>query len=104
MNPGTSELLNQSPPYEDIDLFAGDLPLQQAVAANGAAREDEGGAAFGRRLGSADMLEQGRLPDGNAPDALTLVATGRLPGVLALRLAYHRPPRVSNIAWVPTAH
>ena len=29
------EVLNQSPPYVDVDLYASDRPLQSAVAANG---------------------------------------------------------------------
>src|SRR5262249_58536278 len=29
------EVLNQSPPYVDVDLYASDRPLQRAVAANG---------------------------------------------------------------------
>jgi len=90
MNPGTSELLNQSPPYEDIDLFAGDLPLQQAVAANGAARENEGFAAFGRRWGSADMFEQGRLANDNPPRLVTFDARGRRRDAVEFHPAYHR--------------
>ena len=35
----TQEVLNQSPPYENIDLYSSDLPLQQAVRANGAGDE-----------------------------------------------------------------
>jgi hypothetical protein len=31
--------LNQPPPYADVDLYGADLPLQEAVAANGAADE-----------------------------------------------------------------
>jgi putative acyl-CoA dehydrogenase len=39
---------NQSPPYEDVDLFASDRPLQDAVRSNGVA--DTGAlATFGRR-------------------------------------------------------
>ena len=38
----THEVFNQSPPFEDVDLFAADRPLREAVAANG------GGADGGR--------------------------------------------------------
>ena len=31
----THEVTNQSPPYVDVDLYASDPPLQDAVAANG---------------------------------------------------------------------
>ena len=33
---GTDEVFNQSPPYQDVDLFGSDPPLREAVAANGA--------------------------------------------------------------------
>ena len=43
------EVFNQSPPYLDVDLFGSDLPLQTAVAANGAVGEAAALSAFGRR-------------------------------------------------------
>jgi len=33
------DVFNQSPPFEDVDLFAVDRPLRDAVAANGGASE-----------------------------------------------------------------
>jgi putative acyl-CoA dehydrogenase len=63
----THAVFNQSPPYVDIDLFATDLPLRQAVAANGADAEAAALSAFGRRWGSAQMFEQGRLANDNPP-------------------------------------
>ena len=57
---GTHEVLNQSPPYVDIDLFAADLPLQEAVRANGAGGEAGALSAFGRRWGSAEFAENAR--------------------------------------------
>ena len=33
----THEVLNQSPPFEDVDLFALDRPLADAVVATGGA-------------------------------------------------------------------
>lgn len=32
--PRSDELLNQSPPYVDVDLYASDQPLRGAVAGN----------------------------------------------------------------------
>ena len=32
---GPEEVLNQSPPYVDVDLYGSDQPLREAVAANG---------------------------------------------------------------------
>src|SRR5271166_242551 len=61
------EGFNQSPPYVDVDLFASDQPLKEVVAANGAEDEALLLAAFGRRWGAADMIEQARLANENPP-------------------------------------
>src|SRR4051794_27563029 len=61
------EEFNQAPPLGDVDLFATDQPLQEAVAANGAGREMPGLAAFGRQWGRAELIEQARLADKNPP-------------------------------------
>ena len=47
---------NQSPAYENVDLFGSDCALQEAVAANGV-EETVALSEFGRRWGSAELLE-----------------------------------------------
>ncbi len=44
----THEVFNQSPPYENVDLYASDVPLTEAVKANGGAGETAALSAFGR--------------------------------------------------------
>jgi len=56
----THEIFNQSPPYEDIDLFSTDAPLVDAVRANGAGGETAALCAFGRQWGTAEMFALGR--------------------------------------------
>ena len=56
----THEVFNQSPPYEDVDLFASDRPLRDAVAANGAGGEAAALSEFGRRWGTADDVRARR--------------------------------------------
>ena len=51
----THEVFNQSPPFEDIDLFALDRPLADAVKAFGGGAAAAELSAFGRRWGSAEM-------------------------------------------------
>jgi putative acyl-CoA dehydrogenase len=63
----TDELSNQAPPFADVDLYAGDQALQEAVTANGASGEASALAAFGRHWGAAEMLEQARLANANPP-------------------------------------
>ena len=48
----THEVLNQSPPLVDVDLFALDRALSDAVAANGGASANAELSAFGRHWGS----------------------------------------------------
>jgi putative acyl-CoA dehydrogenase len=59
--------VNQSPPYEDVDLFLSDLPLQEAVAANGGSAPPAILAAFGRHWGSASMFAQAKAANENPP-------------------------------------
>jgi putative acyl-CoA dehydrogenase len=73
---------NQAPPRGDVDLFGTDRPLQEAVAANGAAQEASQLSAFGRHWGAADLLADARAADLHPP---------RLDGdVVAFDAAYHR--------------
>ena len=53
------EVPNQSPPFADVDLFAIDRALQEAVSANGAGAEAAALGAFGRRWGSAGDVRSG---------------------------------------------
>ena len=57
--PRSDELLNQSPPYVDVDLYASDQPLRGAVAGNGGEGDAAALSAFGKHWGSADMFELG---------------------------------------------
>jgi putative acyl-CoA dehydrogenase len=86
----THDVFNQSPPYVDVDLYGGDRPLQEAVAANGAAGEAELLAAFGRRWGAAGMAEQARLANANPPVLRTFDATGHRCDIVEFHPAYHR--------------
>jgi putative acyl-CoA dehydrogenase len=70
------EAANQSPPYVDVDLYAGDRPLQDAVAANGGGAEAPALSAFGRRWGAAEMLDRGRLANENPPKLEVFDAKG----------------------------
>ena len=50
----THDIFNQSPPYEDVDLFATDRSLRDAVAANGAAEDAD---ALSRRTDPDAVLD-----------------------------------------------
>jgi putative acyl-CoA dehydrogenase len=74
---GTDDVFNQSPPYRDVDLYGSDVPLQEAVAANGAGSYAQALAQFGKRWGSAGMFEQARLANENPPKLKIFDAQGR---------------------------
>lgn len=85
----TDAVFNQAPPFEDIDLYGSDRPLQEAVAANGAGGEAAVLAAFGRHWGSAAMSEQARLANENPPKLRAFDAQGRRLDSVEFHPAYH---------------
>ncbi|MEA2930522.1 MAG: putative acyl-CoA dehydrogenase [Hyphomicrobiales bacterium] len=85
----THEIFNQSPSYEDVDLFANDRPLRDAVAANGAREDMAALSAFGKRWGSAEMVEQGRLANENTPKLKVFDTKGFRRDVIEFHPAYH---------------
>ena len=58
----THEVLNQSPPLEDVNLFTSDRALLEAVSREGGAHAVKRLTAFGAACGSAEAFERGRLP------------------------------------------
>ena len=85
----TPEVFNQSPPFEDVDLFALDQPLQEAVAANDGASAGQELSEFGRHWGSAAMAERGRLANENTPKLRTFDARGNRRDQIEFHPAYH---------------
>jgi putative acyl-CoA dehydrogenase len=85
----THEVFNQSPPFEDVDLFTLDQPLQEAVAANGGASAGQELSEFGRHWGSAAMAECGRLANENTPKLRTFDPRGNRRDEIEFHPAYH---------------
>jgi putative acyl-CoA dehydrogenase len=83
------EVFNQSPPFEDVDLFALDPSLKEAVAANGGASAEQELSDFGRHWGSAAMAERGRLANENTPKLRTFDARGVRRDRVEFHPAYH---------------
>src|SRR6195256_6597638 len=85
----TPEVLNQSPPFEDVNLFAIDRPLAEAVAANGGASAEKELSEFGRHWGSAAMAARGRLANENPPKLRTFDSRGNRRDEVEFHPAYH---------------
>src|SRR5471030_629854 len=85
----THEVLNQSPPFEDVDLFMVDKPLAEAVAANGGAAAAKELSGFGQHWGSAAMAARGRVANENTPKLRTFDSRGRRRDEVEFHPAYH---------------
>ncbi len=85
----THEVTNQSPPFEDVNLFDTDQALQDAVAREGGdwARDDL--VAFGGEIGSARGFEMGRLANENPPQLRRFDQKGFAVDQVAFHPAYH---------------
>lgn len=85
----THEVFNQSPPFEDIDLFAVDRPLVDAVKANGGAAAEAELSQFGKHWGSAAMADRGRIANENTPKLRSFDAKGNRRDQVEFHPAYH---------------
>jgi putative acyl-CoA dehydrogenase len=85
----THEAFNQSPPFEDVDLFALDGPLAEAVAANGGGAVANELSQFGKHWGSAAMAARGRIANENTPKLRTFDSRGNRRDEVEFHPAYH---------------
>jgi putative acyl-CoA dehydrogenase len=85
----TTEVFNQSPPFEDVDLFTLDRALAEAVAANGGEAAKSELADFGKHWGSAAMAQRGRAANENTPKLRTFDARGFRRDEVEFHPAYH---------------
>ena len=83
------DVLNQPPPFADVDLFTLDQPLRQAVAVNGADAASGELSAFGRAWGSAEMKALGATANRNTPVLEAYDAQGFRRDVVTFHPAYH---------------
>src|ERR1700675_4771215 len=85
----THDVFNQSPPFEDVALFALDRPLVAAVAANGGAAAATELSEFGKHWGSAAMAERGRVANENTPKLRSFDSRGNRRDEVEFHPAYH---------------
>jgi putative acyl-CoA dehydrogenase len=103
----THEVFNQSPPFEDVDLFALDRPLAEAVAANGGGAAGKELSDFGRHWGSAAMAARGRIANENTPKLKAFDSRGNRRDEVEFHPAYHElmahsaHAGVHNSTWDP---
>src|SRR5271165_3584660 len=89
---------NQSPPFQNIDLFAKDVALREALFRAGVDAERSGLASFGKDYGSAETMELGRLANENPPRLRIVEPTGDRADRIEFHPAYHALMRKSMAA------
>src|SRR5499427_6006951 len=85
----THEVFNQSPPFEDVNLYELDQPLKEAVAAFGGGPAEKELSDFGRHWGSAAMAARGRIANENTPKLRTFDSRGNRRDEVEFHPAYH---------------
>jgi len=80
---------NQSPLLEDVNLYATDIALQEAVRREGGGAAAERLAAFGKTCGGAEAIALGRLANESPPRLRTHDAKGRRIDQVEFHPAYH---------------
>src|SRR3954454_18127125 len=103
----SDDVFNQSPPFEDINLFALDLPLREAVAANGGASANKELSDFGQHWGSAAMAARGRVANESTPKLRSFDSRGNRRDEVEFHPAYHElmarsaHAGIHNSTWTP---
>jgi putative acyl-CoA dehydrogenase len=91
----THEVFNQPPPLDDVNLFASDWALIEAVEREGGGEAADELEAFGALAGSAEVIERGRLANDHPPRLQTHDRHGRRRDTVAYHPAYHALMRTS---------
>jgi putative acyl-CoA dehydrogenase len=85
----THDVVNQSTPFTDVDLFATNQPLRDALAHHAPALDAARLAALGMLAGSAQMQEHARLANVNRPQLHTHDLQGRRTDQIEFHPSYH---------------
>jgi len=73
----THDVVNQAPPFENVNLYACDPALQQALLREGGAAAADALHQLGARLGRAEVLDLGRQANANSPRLHNFDRSGR---------------------------
>ena len=85
----THEVFNQSPAFEDINLFTSDRALMDAVNREGGKAAAKRLTAFGEVCGSAEAFQRQRLANENPPKLRTFDSKGHRLDIVEFHPAYH---------------
>jgi len=85
----THEVTNQAPPCEDINIYATDRALRDAVKKAGGGAHDAHLSAFGARCGSAEVIDWAIQANRNPPQLKSFDRWGRRLDEVEFHPAYH---------------
>jgi putative acyl-CoA dehydrogenase len=85
----THQVLNQAPPFENVNLFACDSVLQEALLREGGGAAADTLHALGERLGRAEVLDLGRQANANSPKLHHVDRSGRRADEVEFHPAWH---------------
>jgi len=111
--PGTHEVLNQPPPFENVNLYSTDAALRAAVRCQGGEFAEARLAALGEVVGSAEVIRLAELANRFTPELKTHDRFGHRLDEVEFHPAWHElmalaiRHRVPSLAWVekrPGAH
>ncbi len=96
----THEVTNQSPPFENLNLFTTDRPLCEAVQREGASWCIGELTDFGAKVGSAHAFDMGRLANKHPPELLRYDEKGKRIDHVEYHPAYHKAMAMSCAAGI----
>ena len=105
----THVVANQPPPFENIDLFASDRALQEAITREGGASQIGRLNAFGARMGTAEIWAHAAAAHRHPPELRAFDRYGRRIDEVEYHPSYHVIIRegieagISSVAWNGTA-
>jgi len=85
----THDVFNQSPPFEDVNLFSTDRALMEAVQREGGGHAAKRLTTFGQVCGTARAFLSGRLANENPPKLKPFDSKGRRLDTVEFHPAYH---------------
>jgi putative acyl-CoA dehydrogenase len=94
----THEVSNQSPPFEDVNLFETDAALAEGVAREGGGAFRERISAFGALVGSARVMALGREANRHTPELRSHDRFGHRIDEVAFHPAWHEVMRLAMAA------
>jgi putative acyl-CoA dehydrogenase len=104
-NGETHEVENQPPPFEDVNLFEGDVALREGLRREGAAWAEDAVRGYGALAGSREFLDWGRQANAHPPELRTHDRFGHRIDEVEFHPAWHAVMRaamaheVHNLPW-----